>query len=69
MEIIRKYFSLDNVKVISREKELFEMSTASKVSLRNIINYCEPRLQGYKYYQLATFVQQHPHFESFVKKF
>jgi hypothetical protein len=46
---------------------LYELSVGSSIGTSRIINHCKPLLQGYKYYQMAIFIQNSKVFQDLVK--
>ena len=58
---IRNYYNLQHLKICHKRGKvsnipLYEFSVGSINGIEKIINHCQFLLQGYKYYQLAVFV-------------
>lgn len=56
IEAIRDYFKAHHNKVSFRKDKLYVISLGSLASMTNVVQFCYPLLQGYKYYQLQDFL-------------
>ena len=74
IEAIRNYYSLNHLTIYSKKGKvsgypLYEFSVGSSLGTGRIIDHCTPLLQGYKYYQLAVFVEKSKVFQDRLKEF
>jgi hypothetical protein len=74
IEAIRNYYSLNHLSIYSKKGKvsgypLYEFSVGSALGTGRIIDHCTPLLQGYKYYQLAVFVEKSKVFQDRLKEF
>lgn len=74
IEAIRNYYGLDHL-IISNKKgkisnfPFYEFSVGSASGTGKVIDHCTNLLQGYKYYQLAVFIQNSKIFQDRLKEF
>lgn len=74
IEAIRDFFGANHLAVSKKVGKvsgisLYEVSLASKTAVARVVLHCAPRLQGFKYYQLAEFVLKSKSCECFYKEF
>src|SRR5882757_2442642 len=66
---IRSYYNLHHLKILHKRGKvsnipIYEFSVGSINGVEKIINHCQFLLQGYKYYQLAIFVNNSKYFSA-----
>ena len=74
IEAIQSFYGLNHLKISKKKGKIsnipfYEISIGSASGLEKIINHCSKLLQGYKYYQLAAFIQKSKVFQDRVKEF
>lgn len=74
IEAIRNYYSLNHLSIATKKGRVsgypfYEFSVGSCKGTAKVIDHCTPLLQGYKYYQLAVFVNNSKAFQDRVKEF
>jgi len=73
IKAIRDYYSLNHLTSSKKGKfsgyPLYEFSVGSAIGTGRVIDHCTPLLQGYKYYQLAEFVNNSKVFQDRLKEF
>lgn len=74
IKAIRDYYSLSHLSISSKKGKIsgypfFEFSVGSAIGTGKVIDHCAPLLQGYKYVQLAEFVNKSKVFQDKSKKF
>ena len=74
IEAIRNYYSLNHLSIATKKSRVsgypfYEFSVGSAMGTGQVIDHCTPLLQGYKYYQLAVFVNNSKAFQDRVKEF
>ena len=74
IEAIRNYYGLQHITIQTKINKttadpFYEFSVGSAKGTRQVIDHCATLLQGYKYYQLAVFVQKSKVFQERTKEF
>jgi len=78
IEAIRNYFGLSHLTISNKkgklnnfpsQKAFYEFSVGSGYGTGKVIDHCTNLLQGYKYYQLAVFIQKSKIFQDRLKDF
>ena len=74
IEAIRNYYKLNHITISNKKGKIsgfpfYEFSVGSAEGTKRVIDHCTPLLQGYKYYQLAVFVNNSKAFQNRVKEF
>ena len=74
IEAIRNFYLVNHLtishKIVKMNNyNLYELSIGSANGTRRVITHCLPLLQGYKYYQLALFVNKSKVFQDLKKEF
>lgn len=69
LESIRAFYGQHHLTISAKTqksgKPLYELSMSSLAGITKVIKHCQPLLQGYKYVQLAEFVEKAPSLHNF----
>jgi hypothetical protein len=74
IQAIRSFYEVDHLKISTKKEKIsnipfYEISIGSAIGTGKVIDHCSKLLQGYKYYQLAVFIQNSKVFQDRVKDF
>lgn len=74
IEAIQKFYEVNHLKISNKKGKIsnipfYEISIGSASGTEKVINHCSKLLQGYKYYQLAAFIQKSKVFQDKMKEF
>jgi len=74
IEAIQKFYGVNHLKISNKKGKIsnipfYEISIGSASGTEKVIDHCSKLLQGYKYYQLAAFIQKSKVFQDKMKEF
>ena len=74
IEAVQNFYFVNHLKISNKKGKIsnipfYEISIGSASGTEKVINHCSKLLQGYKYFQLAAFIQKSKVFQDKMKEF